>query len=145
MSVIESNNNNPLSIDDQKSNFLSPLIKDANELASEHRKRKNNYDNKGVHPADVADELTKGWEVLRPGKRTTRLKRLKRHDRWLEDRVWCLFRTMGYRTLNGANFNIVFKRGNDSVGKKQVDVYAEDERAPSSWADLRSTIRLTLV
>ncbi len=34
---------------------------------------------------------------------------------------------MGYRVLNGDNFKISFTRTDDSVGKKQVDVYAEDE------------------
>ena len=34
---------------------------------------------------------------------------------------------MGYQTLNGANFKINFHRDAGSVGRKQVDVYAEDE------------------
>ena len=114
-------------VDDEESNFLSPLISEAKELASEYRKRKNVCDVKGMHPADVPAEEAKGWEIQRPGKHVTRLKRLKTHGKWLEDRVWCLLRLMGYQTLNGANFKINFHRDAGSVGRKQVDVYAEDE------------------
>ena len=114
-------------VEDEESNFLSPLISEAKELASEYRTRKSAYDVKRVHPADVPAEEDKGWEVQRPGKRITRLKRLKRHDKWLEDRVWCLLRLMGYQVLNGTNFKISFRRADGSVGKKQVDVYTEDE------------------
>ena len=114
-------------VDNEESNFLSPLVSGEKELVSEYRRRKNRYDMKGVHPADVSAEEAKGWEVQRPGKRVTRLKRLKSHDKWLEDRVWCLARLMGYRTLNGPNCKINFRRATGSVGEKQIDVYAEDE------------------
>ena len=114
-------------VEDEESNFLSPLISETKGLTSKYRTRKNRYDLKGVHPADVPAEEAKGWEIQRPGKRVTRLKRLKRHDKWLEDRVWCLLRLMGYQVLNGTNFKISFRRADGSVGKKQVDVYAEDE------------------
>ena len=108
------------------SNILSPLVTDPKKLASEFRRRRNVNDSRGVHPADVPDEEAKGWIVQRPGKRVTRLKREKSHDKWLEDRVWCLLYAMGYRTLNAANFKIVFTRGDGTIGKKQLDVYAED-------------------
>ena len=113
-------------VDDEESNFLSPLISETKELASEYRTRKNQYDVKGVHPADVSAEEASGWEVQRPGKRVTRLKRLKSHAKWLEDRVWCLLYLMGYQTLNGSNCKINFRRTTGSAGKKQIDVYAED-------------------
>ncbi|RWQ33330.1 MAG: DGQHR domain-containing protein [Mesorhizobium sp.] len=115
-----------LEVEDSKTNFLSPLLRDENELASEYRKRRNTNDLKSVHPADVPAEEAKGWIIQRPGKRATRLKREKGHDKWLEDRVWCLLHAMGYRSLNGASFKITFTRSDSSVGKKQIDVYAED-------------------
>ena len=118
----------PLTVEEKESNFLSPLIEQGQEavLTSMHRKRRKGYDEKSVHPADVYQEESKGWVVQRAGKRTSRLKRSKSHDRWLEDRVWCLFYSMGYTTLNGENFKISFSREDGTVGKKQVDVYAED-------------------
>lgn len=113
-------------VDDEESTLLSPLISETNKLASEYRTRKNRYDVKGVHPADVPAEVVDGWEIQRPGKHFTRLKRRKSHDKWLEDRIWCLLRLMGYQTLSGGNFKINFHRASGSVGKKQIDVYAED-------------------
>ena len=115
-----------LSIDKEGSNFLSPLVEET-KLTSEYRRRRKTYDEKSVHPVDVPEEAEKGWDVQRHGKRSIRLKRLKSHDKLLEDRVWCLFYLMGYQVLNGSNFKISFRRTDDSLGKKQVDVYAEDE------------------
>ncbi|MFZ5775199.1 MAG: DGQHR domain-containing protein [Thermodesulfobacteriota bacterium] len=116
-----------ISVKDCETNSLFPLIDDMKRLTQEYRKRKNTHDQKSVHSADVPDEKAKGWIEQRFGKRTTRLKRLKRHDKLLEDRVWCLLYAMGYRLMNGENFKICFTRTDGSVGKKQIDVYAEDE------------------
>lgn len=116
-----------LTVAGNEANLLSPLLDEQKQLASEYRKRRSAHDQKSAHPADVPDEEAKGWIVQRPGIRSTRLKRSKSHDKWLEDRVWCLFHVMAYRTLNGANFKIIFTRGDGSVSKKQVDVYAEDD------------------
>lgn len=107
-------------------NFLEPLIGDGKEAASAYRKRKSANIEKTIHPADKAEELELGWTVLREGKRAVRLKRPKNHDRSLEDRVWCLFYSMGYPVLNADGFKITFEREDGSIGRKQVDVYAED-------------------
>lgn len=82
-------------VTEDESNFLSPVSTDAKELASAYRSRRRTYDIKSVHPADVIGEEAAGWEVQRSGKRATRLKRLKSHDKWLEDRVWCLLYPWG--------------------------------------------------
>ncbi len=113
-------------VDDEESNFLLLLV-DETKRVSEYRKRRRTYDAKSVHPVDVPEEEDKGWEVQRHGKRSTQLKRNKSHNKLLEDSVWCLFYLMGYQILNGANFKINFQRADGSIGKKQVDVYAEDE------------------
>ena len=64
---------------------------------------------------------------MREGKRAVRVKRPKGHERWLEDRVWCLFYSMGYPVLNADGFKITFEREDGSIGRKQVDVFAEDD------------------
>ncbi|MDE0246106.1 MAG: DGQHR domain-containing protein [Gammaproteobacteria bacterium] len=129
MSQIDSKKNRriKLKVDDDPADILSPLLEEDKELASEYRRRKNPNDFKSVHPADAGEEVDKGWIVQRHGKRVTRLRRQKRHDKWLEDRLWCLLYAMGYRVLNGANFRISFRRSDGSIGRKQVDVYAEDK------------------
>lgn len=115
-----------LEVEEDPSSILEPLLHDQKALSAELRIRRRNYDEKTVHPADVEEEAKSGWVVARPGKRTTRLKRSKTHDKWLEDRVWALFMQMGYPVMNGKNFKVTFARNDKSVGRKQVDVYAED-------------------
>ncbi|NIX76475.1 DGQHR domain-containing protein [Microvirga terricola] len=113
-------------VEDSKTNFLASLLDNETALASEYRTRNSAFDFKSVHPADVSTEEARGWAVQRPGKRATRLKRRKSHDKSFDDSVWCLLRTMGYGTLNDGNFKITFTRSDGSIGRKQIDVYAED-------------------
>jgi len=108
-------------------NFLHPLIADTKDAASAFRKRKRAHVEKTVHRADAEEEVARGWIIQREGKRAVRLKRAKSHERWLEDRVWCLFYSMGYSVLNADGFKIAFEREDGSIGRKQVDVYAEDD------------------
>lgn len=115
-----------LSVNESDTCFLSPIFSDEKKLKAEYRKRKNHYSYKSVHPADVEEEKNNGWIVQRNGIRSTRIKKQKSHDVWLEDRLWCLLYSMGYRILNGHNFRISFKREDLSTGRKQIDVYAED-------------------
>ena len=106
--------------------LFSPLLEDEKGLSKAYRKRRSPYDYRSAHPADVEDAEAKGWAIQRPGKRATRLRRPKSHDRSLEDRAWCFLYAMGYRVMNAENFNVSFTRTNGSTGKKQIDVYAED-------------------
>lgn len=106
---------------------LRPLLSEPSDLTSEYRRRRRGFDEKSVHPADVDVELAAGWEVQRPGKRRTRLKRPKPHNVWLEDRIWCLLHQMRYSPMSGHNFKITFQRREGSTGTKQIDVYAEDD------------------
>jgi len=119
-------NTGKVTVEEEKTNFLSPLVQDVSLLDKESRRRKRPFDQKSVHPADVPEEEERGWTVQRPGKRSTQLTRKKSHDQWLEDRIWSLLYAMGYPVMNGKNFTISFTRSDGSVGRKQVDVYAED-------------------
>ena len=104
---------------------LLPLLDDEKSLKSLYRKKKSAFEYKNVHQADVLVEEDEGWVVQRQWVRSTRLKRLKNHNKSLEDRVWCLLYSIGYRIMNGENFGIVFQKSNGSNDRKQVDVYAE--------------------
>ncbi|WP_417245322.1 DGQHR domain-containing protein [Celeribacter sp.] len=109
------------------SNLLSPLIDDEILLKKEARKRGSIFDFKTVHKADVAEELEKGWVIQRRLTKTIKMKREKAHDKWLEDRFWTLVTKMGYKVVNEGYFKISFTRDSGAVGKKQIDVYAEDD------------------
>lgn len=116
-----------VAVDEDVTTFLKPLLEDEKSLRAVARRRRSGSETKTVHNADVDAETALGWEVQKKNKKSTRLKRPKAHGTELEDRCWVLFHAMGYPVLNGKNFNIHFVREDGSRGKKQVDVYAEDE------------------
>src|SRR5437763_11217354 len=83
--------------------ILSSLLQTENDLAAEYRRRNDPYNYRSVHPADVDDLLSRGWEVQRKGKTRVRLRQKKPHDRLLEDSVWALFRRMRYPEISGKH------------------------------------------
>lgn len=105
---------------------FNPLLRLETDLRAEAKRRKSSLNFKTVHPADVGEELEKGWLVRKAGKRQSTLGRPKQHDQLLEDRIWSLLRMMGYQQMNGRRFNIEFKRADSSTGRKQIDVFAAD-------------------
>ena len=109
------------------SDTLSPLLQTSGALKAEYRKRQSQYVFRNIHPADEQVHIDQGWEVDRPGKKRTRLKRLKLHGDDLEDRAWCLFYRMGYLEIGGAGFKIKHQRADGSSDAKQVDVFAKDD------------------
>jgi DGQHR domain-containing protein len=96
-------------------------------LASLFRVRNREVEYRSVHTADVAEMEAKGWQIVRVGKRQTRLKRAKSHARALEDRIWCMLYRMGYTHLSPAQFTIPFERESGSQGTKQIDALACDD------------------
>ena len=124
---MKASNTNTIRKYKDSSEGLYPLIDSPKALASEYRRRKNKFDFKSIHPSDVDEEVSNGWTIQYERKRITRLKRLKKHDKWIEDRAWCLFCSMGYPVMNGDSFRMSFVRSNGSTGTKQIDVYGEDQ------------------
>src|SRR6185437_373072 len=111
---------------DEGPELFESLISDRTLLASEYRSRNSPYRFKSIHPADEQREIDDGWELVRPGKRRTRVRRMKSADQQLEDRVWCFLYRIGYQQLNGRRFNIKFERNDGSIGRKQIDVFVCD-------------------
>lgn len=114
---------------DQKldESFLSPLVTTASAIKTLARAKTTSFNFKTIHKADLDEEIAKGWELSKEGKKSVKIKKQKTHDVLLEDRVWCLFQKMGYPKINGNKFNISFTRDDGSIGKKQIDVFACDE------------------
>lgn len=105
---------------------LRDLIEGRSAAASEFRRRNNAYDFRSVHRADAHEYIDHGWEIIRRGTKQHRLRRLKSHDKALEDRVWCLLYKMGYQDFGSGKFLIRFRRQSGTVGTKQIDVFAGD-------------------
>lgn len=105
---------------------LAPLLLDDTSRRKAYRLRKSAYREKKDHPADEAEVVASGWEVVRRSKRLVVSRRRKPVGDHLEDRFWSLCHDMGYPVLNGDRFNITFTREDGSGGKKQIDVFAKD-------------------
>ncbi len=105
---------------------LGPLLASGEEKKREWKKRRSPFQFQSIHPADCAAAVADGWELVRTGKKKAKLRRQKRHDKLLEDRVWCFLYRMGYHCLNEDRFKIRFERDDGTTGLKQIDVFCCD-------------------
>ena len=112
---------------DPNQDNLFPLIVDRSLLKSTYAKRRDQYIYQSIHPADQIKYEDDGWEVHKGGNKKVRMKRLKPHNIFLEDQVWCLFYRMGYPELGGYNFTIRYEWHNGTIGEKKIDVFAKDD------------------
>ncbi len=89
------------------------------------------FHTKSVHHKLLAEEISKGWEVLKKGKASVRLKKPKTHGKLLEDRVWTLLNRMQFGHLSGAGGAKLRLDPKDIDGpKSQIDVVGiEDDLA----------------
>ena len=77
-------------------------------LKKEAAIRKKTYREISVSKSAVNDYLEKGWEVEKPLKIKTRLRKAWGHDERLENRVWYLFYLLGYPEISeGRNFQMI--------------------------------------
>lgn len=103
------------------------LIVEPKELKSISRRRRSAYIEESIHPADLDEKIEAGWELLRKGKRTLRIRRSKPHHKVLEDRAWNFLYQMGYRELSSDRLVIKFERNSGSTGSKQIDAFGCDD------------------
>ena len=104
------------------------LIFDGKQLRKEFRLRCKDSVEKKIHLADENDATAAGWLVKKRYKQKRLLvTKLKGYEQTLEDRVWTLFYRMGYAVLNHRRLRVAFKRHDNTVGDKQIDVLAKDD------------------
>jgi DGQHR domain-containing protein len=108
-----------------------PGLVRGDDLKPLHAEKAKTYDEKTISASSqraldlkLAGEQEDGWEILRRGKRSIRLKKNKPTDRQLEDDLWCLFYNMGFKELN-ANRTFSIRVDNDPP--RQLDVLAKDD------------------
>ena len=93
--------------------LLKRLLDDHPRLKREATKRRKLFTQLSVKRSDVDDYLALGWEKDKELKIKVRLKRIKKVDERLEDRLWMFFFRVGYPELNeGRNFTVQIKRRN---------------------------------
>ena len=104
-------------------NLNAQLITDPVELRKEYNLRKAEYMTYSCAYSKVDELIKEGWEEDRRYKTKVKLKKLKPHDQFFEDKLWCLFYDLGFRILNeGRHFKL--KYGIESFEKQQIDVIA---------------------
>jgi DNA sulfur modification protein DndB len=115
-----------------KSELLGKLISEKKDILAELRSRKSDYifESVSTRHQDRITELTEdGWEMDREFKTSVRLKKRKNHDVRFEDKVWSLFASLGFTTLNkDRNLKIPYDKTN-SVLTQQIDVLAKDDES----------------
>lgn len=106
---------------------LSPLILDRSELSGQAKLRRDPDINQSIHLADESDYVAQGWSIVRRGVKSLGISQPKSHHVLLEDRFWSLCYKLGYPVISGPNFKIAYQRNDNSIGEKQVDVFAKDD------------------
>lgn len=97
----------------------------ANKFQSEIRRRLATDETTTVALSKQSGLEEDGWTAMKPGKRTVRMRKEKRHDVAFEDRVWAMFAKLDFPQLNSGRFMKI--RYGDSPGhQKQIDVFAAD-------------------
>jgi DNA sulfur modification protein DndB len=97
-------------------------------LSSELRVRRSPWLFKTVALAAVDSELDAGWELVREGTASARMRRAKPIDQALEDDVWALLARIGFTHLNaGRRFKVPLSKAVDGTATKQIDVLAADD------------------
>ncbi len=109
--------------------LLDKLIEGKN-ILSEKRRRSNPYYFESV-PNKLPDVLklkkNDGWEIDREFKHSLKLKKIKSHDVYFEDKVWSLFASLGFLKLNkDRNLHLPYDKKNPSFSQ-QIDVLAIDD------------------
>jgi len=89
--------------------------------------KKSQFYYKTIKKSQIEEFRKEGWEVV-PSKmkKSVKVRKLKPHNVWFEDRVWALFARMDFDYLNSDdNFKIDYQNGL----KKQIDVFAGENEA----------------
>lgn len=88
------------------------------------RQKKNKFEMQSVTPNASEQFTSNGWDIVRAGKTSIRLRREKSHDRELEDRVWTLCFNLGFLELSGEGGAKLLH--SVSGPTNQLDVFAAD-------------------
>jgi len=97
------------------------------ELVTFARSKGSSYHNKSVNPKLVEEEIANGWEIIKAGKTSTRIKKKKNLGTTLEDRVWTLLYKLKFDYLSAqGGAKLYLNSKNDSTTYNQLDVVGID-------------------
>jgi len=104
-----------------------------NQLTQAYITRRNSlYNKKTVKTAEgLENAINEGWETVKKNKKSWSIQKKKNHDIGFEELCWSIFARMGFNFLNliipkesEEKFKIPFKRDDNSIDSKQIDVIA---------------------
>jgi len=107
---------------------LSALMR-SSEIGKNHvQARGRDYYIKSIFNAEVDEYVEDGWDIVRPFKFKTRIKKKKPISASFEDKVWSIIYRLGFKYINDYNFSIPINTSDpNSKLKKQIDVMACDD------------------
>lgn len=102
---------------------ISPI----DELRTLARVKGASYHTKSVHPKLVEDDVAAGWEIVRAGKSSVRIRRKKSLSTSLEDRVWTLLYKLKFDYISDEGGGKLLLNPKDSATTyNQLDVVGID-------------------
>lgn len=108
--------------------YLGPILTTTGSIRREATKRRKAHENATVVKALVEDHLNQGWEVEKELKVKTRLRRPRKVEEILENKVWYLLFLLGYPEISsGRKFQIRIERKGAEPIYKQIDVFGKDD------------------
>ena len=112
-------------IQDIKEHMISD---DEKKLSSKFKSRNSEYDTDSIDLNEIESYESDGWEVTTRLKYKAKIQRKKPVGRYFEDKVWCLFYNLGFKTLN-LDAKLFVRWGKEPQDKKQLDVVAVGDEA----------------
>lgn len=105
-----------------KTYFYGDIVQ-GEELEKTAKERQKGYREVTTLECDKNSYLSQGWKLKKKYKRSVRLYKKKEVDELLEDKVWLLFKNMGFKEMNkDRNFKV--QAGHI---EKQIYVFAKDD------------------
>ncbi|MCC3372492.1 DGQHR domain-containing protein [Cohnella sp. REN36] len=110
------------------------------------RYKMRNYEVRSINKPLLEEYLSKGWTIEQKNSRTIRIRRNKEHDVLQRDRVWTLFKRMGftYLTKEGGELLKNDSNGNDIV-ETNLDVVGIDDELAVAVKCISSEKRLSSI
>ena len=106
------------------SELRGKLSRDEKALKRLYNSKKSAFHKQSVSHELVDELLSEGWEEDgNPLKYKTKLRKLKKHSQFFEDRIWCQMYDLGFRILNSdENFHLPYGK---NIGEtQQIDIIA---------------------
>lgn len=112
----------------EKAKIQSLMHHDDKELKAQYKARKSAFDVVSVLHSEAGYYLDLGYVETKRSARKVTLQRNKPIGAYYEDRVWCMFYELGFRTIN-FNDNFKVQWGPNACDTQQLDVVAVNDEA----------------